>query len=396
MNGPERPAVTAVERRQWAAGWICSGLLHAFAVAVSLGVMTNLRPAPEQEPFRWEVSLVEALRQEVPTGTTRMTEATPPSQPPQPRKQPAPVEPVRPSPQPIVRHVETIERQVRQVVTAVQPAEPVVEVQPQQMRSQPVQQTGTPPTERAPVQQAEESKAVREVKLVQQGTDIQIQAALSRPIRQTEPVMTEARSLAAEPTRVAKAPLAVQQPELASLATVATAPTQSATVVERQPIVEQPAVTPITRNPMAIQDTAPPKSEPEPPGRSAEAERVEPEVPAPTARETLSQIAMVPRSAPATKSDYSWLAESLWRRVVELKRYPHEARLNRWEGKVVLKAVIRKDGHLGDLQIEKSSGYDILDQDAMELVRKACPLHLKHPLGRPEVVVQIPINYALR
>jgi protein TonB len=160
--------------------------------------------------------------------------------------------------------------------------------------------------------------------------------------------------------------------------------------------VEQPAVTPITRNSAPIPDTALAKVEPEPAGRSEEAERVEPEAPAPTVREASSQIAMAPRSAPATKTDYSWLAESLWRRVVELKRYPHEARLNRWEGKVVLKAVIREDGHLGDLQIQKSSGYDILDQDAMELVRKACPLHLKHPLGRPEVVVQIPINYALR
>jgi protein TonB len=394
VNGLERPAVTSVERRQWAAGWICSGLLHAVAVAVSLGVMTNLRPVPEQEPFRWEVSLVEPFKQDVPAGPTRMTETTSPLHPAQPHKHPAPVEPVRPSPQPIVRYVETIERQVRHVVTAVQPAEPVVEVQPQEVRSQPVQQTGTVPRELAPVRQIAESTAVQEVKPVQQGTEIQ--AALSRPIRQIEPVMTESKSPAVEPTRVAQAPVAVQQPELASLVAVATMPTQSAVVVERQPIVEQPAVTPITRNSAPIPDTALAKVEPEPAGRSEEAERVEPEAPAPTVREASSQIAMAPRSAPATNTDYSWLAESLWRRVVELKRYPHEARLNRWEGKVVLKAVIREDGHLGDLQIQKSSGYDILDQDAMELVRKACPLHLKHPLGRPEVVVQIPINYALR
>jgi hypothetical protein len=38
----------------------------------------------------------------------------------------------------------------------------------------------------------------------------------------------------------------------------------------------------------------------------------------------------------------------------------------------------------------------VLDQDALELVRQACPIHLKHPLGRPAIAIQIPINYALR
>ena len=52
-------------------------------------------------------------------------------------------------------------------------------------------------------------------------------------------------------------------------------------------------------------------------------------------------------SGPDVKVDHRWLAESLWRRVAELKRYPSSARLNGQEGKVILKAVIRADGHLG-------------------------------------------------
>jgi protein TonB len=113
-------------------------------------------------------------------------------------------------------------------------------------------------------------------------------------------------------------------------------------------------------------------------------------------RDANEQVARAPRSGSATKADYGWLAESLWKRVAELKRYPHQARLNRWEGKVILKAVIRDDGHLGDLRVQESSGFDVLDQDALELVRQACPIHLKHPLGRPAIAIQIPINYALR
>lgn len=397
MNGAERWAVTSFERRRCALGWTCSVLLHAFIVAVSLGVMTSLRPAPDKEPFRWEVSLVETVKQEdVPAEPMRMREAAPPSQSPRPHTQPAPVEPVRPSPQPIVRHVETIERQIRQVVTRVQPVTPVMEVEPQSIPSQPVQPTEMALRERAPVQHVAERHTVRAREPIQQGTNIQTLEALSQPIRRTEAATTEAQSVVQKSSIVAAMPSVIQQPEPTSTTTIATAPTQSAEVVERLPVVEQSAVTPVTRHPVPIPDPAPVQAKAGPPARSAVADHREPEVPVPSAQEAASQVALTPRSAPAAKADYSWLAESLWRRVAELKRYPLEARLNGWEGKVVLTAVIREDGHLGDLRIQKSSGYEILDQDAMELVRRVCPLHLKHPLGRPEVVVQIPISYALR
>ncbi len=100
-------------------------------------------------------------------------------------------------------------------------------------------------------------------------------------------------------------------------------------------------------------------------------------------------------SAPATKPDFGWLAEALWNRVEQLKRYPHIARMNRWEGKVVLRGVIKADGQVVDLEIAESSGYSVLDRDALEIMKQASPLKLKHPLGQPQVVVQVPISYKL-
>jgi periplasmic protein TonB len=93
--------------------------------------------------------------------------------------------------------------------------------------------------------------------------------------------------------------------------------------------------------------------------------------------------------------DHQWLAESLWRRVAELKRYPNSARMNGQEGKVILKAVIRSDGHLADVFILKSSGYSTLDEAAIEAVKLACPLHMKHTIGKPQIVVSLPIVYSL-
>lgn len=107
------------------------------------------------------------------------------------------------------------------------------------------------------------------------------------------------------------------------------------------------------------------------------------------------QTAKVAALGSEVKLDNRWLAESLWRRIAELKRYPNSARLNGQEGKVILKAVIRSDGHLADVSIQKSSGHSVLDEAAMEAVKLACPLHMKHAIGKPLIVVSLPIVYSL-
>jgi len=107
------------------------------------------------------------------------------------------------------------------------------------------------------------------------------------------------------------------------------------------------------------------------------------------------QVAKAAGPSAEAKIDHQWLAESLWRRVAELKRYPNSARMNGQEGKVILKAVIRSDGQLADVFVLKSSGYEALDMAAMEAVKLACPLHMKHTIGKPQIVVSLPIVYSL-
>jgi protein TonB len=107
------------------------------------------------------------------------------------------------------------------------------------------------------------------------------------------------------------------------------------------------------------------------------------------------QVAKVAAPGSDVKLDNRWVGESLYRRVAELKRYPSSARLNGQEGKVILKAVIRSDGHLADVSVQKSSGYAVLDAAAMEVVKLACPLHMRHAIGKPLIVVSLPIVYSL-
>ncbi|THJ22496.1 MAG: energy transducer TonB [Nitrospira sp. CG24E] len=113
------------------------------------------------------------------------------------------------------------------------------------------------------------------------------------------------------------------------------------------------------------------------------------------AQEPPLQVAPVTRSVSAVKVDHGWLAESLRRRLAEIKRYPSAARLNGWEGKVVLRAVIRADGHLSEVKVHRSSGYETLDNAAMEAIRLVCPLHMTKAMDAAEVAVYVPMVYSL-
>lgn len=103
-----------------------------------------------------------------------------------------------------------------------------------------------------------------------------------------------------------------------------------------------------------------------------------------------------PAPSAQTKADYGWLAQTIRTKVEQLKQYPHMARANRWEGRVVLRAVIGEDGQLVDLKIAESSGHSVLDEAALDVLKNAAPLTLPQPLGRSQVVVQVPISYRLR
>ena len=184
------------------------------------------------------------------------------------------------------------------------------------------------------------------------------------------------------------------------------------TPVQATPAVDRPVqavetlrqIVPLETTEPALTSEAPPAvreaEAPATPAVSAEAVPDSPPGPtvvsSPVVEETRTAVREFPaRPMTAMKADYGWLAEALWSRVEQLKRYPHLARMNRWEGRVVLRVVIQEDGHLLDLAVSESSGHSVLDQDALEVLKLASPLTLKHPLGKPQVVVQVPISYRL-
>lgn len=120
-----------------------------------------------------------------------------------------------------------------------------------------------------------------------------------------------------------------------------------------------------------------------------------PSEPATSPAQTASLAPSTNTAQVARKPDYSWLAGPLLQRIEALKHYPATARLQRLEGRVVVRIVIQEDGHISSATIAKSSGHDVLDQVALETVRQASPITLSRPLEKPSVTMQIPLGYYL-
>lgn len=221
---------------------------------------------------------------------------------------------------------------------------------------------------------------VEPVKAIEQKLEtVEHQVEAPQPLTEPEAVVQAVK----EPT-----PIATAEPIVAESKTTASAPPVAA-AVETRPTYQDP-VDHAASN-ASSQEVTPQHQVTE----ARETPKAWESTSTPAIAGTQEAPVQVAKAVPSGPVDHRWLAESLWRRVGELKRYPSFARLNGLEGKVILKAIIRSDGHLAEVTVQKSSGHNVLDAAAMETVRLACPLHMKHAIGKPEIVVSLPIVYSL-
>lgn len=280
--------------------WVYSILLHGILAASVASAIAGLSLPPEQEPFQWNVALVEPTSAQ-PTDTP--SEIAPSS------ARPAPV------PQPVQRAIP----QPHTIQPVPPPAVPSINQTASTLFSQPII---SPPDD---------------------------------PLEQSEPIPT--RDVLAQQNL----PVQEEPPQTALLTTPEPTP---------QPITDpQPVAAPL-------------------PQEAKPAEVVTAAVP--------SSASLSTHPTATSKTDYGWLMKALLGRINELKSYPHLARINHWEGKVVLRAVIRDDGEVIMINVQESSGRSVLDNDAMETLRRASPLKLERPLGKPQVAILMPISYSLR
>ena len=314
-----------------------SCLLHGGLALAALLFVQRIQLAPQADPFKWNVS-IEAPSP--PPMTSPVDASTPP--------RPAPTAPplraaqaVPPSPP------------VTPVVEKPAPTPPVAELPPKPLVSpkpEPVRAQGPPP---APVTQADQ------------------------PVKQPDAPAPPAASAVTSP--------------------------QSA---QTTPSI-QPAETPVASPPHEPAPAVPsPKIEPPPP-QPASASPHEPMAPTPNETRATQppataagpQVAAVaPASQPkVTRKDYGWLSDLMARWIGDLdKRYPASLRTEGIQGKVTLTAILHEDGMLTDVRVANSSGNALLDQVAMEDVKKGPPIRLSRPLEQPQMPVKFSIIYDLK
>lgn len=189
----------------------------------------------------------------------------------------------------------------------------------------------------------------------------QLYQSMPPPPQPEEPLIIEA-ALVAPKLAAAAAPAAAPPPPKAQ-----PAPPKPQPKPKPVPKVEKPAVKKPDK----------PKPVPKPrPELRAEAEPAPAPAPAPPAPavEEAPPAPAVSHAKPAPKheagdgEDHAYHAGGI---SGFSRRYPRLAQERGWEGTVTLKVHIRADGDIGEVIVVGSSGHEILDEQAVELVKEA-------------------------
>jgi protein TonB len=79
-------------------------------------------------------------------------------------------------------------------------------------------------------------------------------------------------------------------------------------------------------------------------------------------------------------------------KILKKISYPTVARRMGWSGRVVVSFIIREDGDVEDISIKESSGFPLLDRNAVDAVRESCPL----PKPPVRTALIMPVLYLLK
>lgn len=97
---------------------------------------------------------------------------------------------------------------------------------------------------------------------------------------------------------------------------------------------------------------------------------------------------------PGQATDYMSLLQA-W--LHKHKEYPRRAQARRQEGTALLYFVMDRDGRVSDSHIQRSSGYQLLDEEVLALIRRAEPLPPPPPeLAGDNIKLVVPVQFFLR
>jgi periplasmic protein TonB len=170
-----------------------------------------------------------------------------------------------------------------------------------------------------------------------------------------------------------------------------------APVAKPRPRAKLPAPKPVAKAPQPV---AEPEVAAEPPMEEEAKAEAPVAPPAVTAKVDPAPAAAVPPAPAQAAPEIGTLAQYRLQLITaarNFKRYPRPALDNNWEGDVVVRMAMGANGRLAALTIQSSSGYAVLDQQALEMFRKASSVVQVPPALRgKEFALELRAIYSLK
>lgn len=184
-------------------------------------------------------------------------------------------------------------------------------------------------------------------------------------------------------------------------------------VIPEPPKVEPPKAEPPKPEPVKPKTTPKPVVKPEPvivpkeptaPPPSTSPSPATPEVIAAAPKPDAAPTAVVappppPKptvSAAEINQAHENYGNTLWSAISKFKKYPRIAQTRGWQGETVIELSLDADGKLKSKKVVKSSGYDILDQQGLDMVEKALPFpEPPEALRSGSFTIRVPIPFKL-
>ncbi|MDE2584021.1 MAG: energy transducer TonB [Betaproteobacteria bacterium] len=201
----------------------------------------------------------------------------------------------------------------------------------------------------------------------------------------------------------------ILQPPASAMAAPAPAPvTPAAPERAAQPMERpRPAAPSTSFAPTLVAAAAPARVPPPPASAEPQSTTPRPALPTAAASATTATVAATatpplppaPEAGPSpavlarSLEDYG---RSLSNLLARQQQYPRLAALRGWEGEVRLRLRVARKGSLVAVQVERSSGYEVLDQQALQLVQGATLPLPPESLGDREFQIVVPVNYRLQ
>ncbi|WP_170113159.1 energy transducer TonB [Ahniella affigens] len=161
-------------------------------------------------------------------------------------------------------------------------------------------------------------------------------------------------------------------------------------MAQQEPLVAPKPATPEPPATVAVTDTPMPAPAPEP---------QMPELvstPVASAPPATPEPVEAPLTASGKRAQSKYLRELMaW--LAKHRVYPTEARKEKAEGIVQVRFSLDREGHLLAASVQRSAGFSVLDQAALDVLRRAAPMPaFPKGLDRQKMTVSLPIDFSLQ